>query len=177
MRRSSRPISLRIIGNHSSHASSEASPIGHTAVDHFDESLLIIANSELVQKISLTEKTFQSLKKITRRHQMKFIFLGTMSAESVNNMHTTSHEKRRKMADIVATRAGGNVLDMTFSQGIYDMVAVMDLPDASSAIGAKAAVLASGAYSTVDILSEFDLNRAGKVQEQVALGYKGMGQE
>ncbi len=108
---------------------------------------------------------------------MKFIFLGIMSAESVSNMHTTSHEKRRKMADIVATGAGGNVLDMTFCQGIYDMVAVMDLPDASSAIGAKAAVLASGAYSTVDILSEFDLNRAGKVQEQVALGYKGMGRE
>ena len=41
------------------------------------------------------------------------------------------------MADIVATGAGGNVLDMTFCQGIYDMVAVMDLPDASSAIGAK----------------------------------------
>ena len=108
---------------------------------------------------------------------MKFIFLGTMSAESVSNMHTTSHEKRRKMADIVATGAGGNVLDMTFCQGTYDMVAVMDLPDASSAIGAKAAVLASGAYSTVDILSEFDLNRAGKVQEHVALGYKGMGRE
>ena len=108
---------------------------------------------------------------------MKFIFLGTMSAESVSNMHTTSYDKRRKMADIVATGAGGNVLDITFCQGIYDMVAVMDLPDASSAIGAKAAVLASGAYSTVDILSEFDLDRAGTVQERVSSGYRAVGSE
>ena len=91
---------------------------------------------------------------------MKFMFLGIMSAESVSNMHATSHDKRRKMAEIVAAGAGGNVLDMMFCQGVYDMVAVMDLPDASSAIGAKAAVLASGAYSTVDILSEFDLDQA-----------------
>ena len=98
---------------------------------------------------------------------MKFIFLGTMSAESVSNMHTTSHDKRRKMAEIVASGAGGNVLDMTFCQGIYDMVAVMDLPDASSAIGAKAAVLASGAYSTVDILSEFDLDRRARYRARI----------
>lgn len=110
-----------------------------------------------------------------RKQSIKFIFFGTMSAESVSNMHTTSHEKKREMADIVAMGAGGNVLDMTFCQGTYDMVAVTDLLDASSAIGAKAAVLASGAYSRVDILSEFNLNRAGKVQEQVAHGYKGMG--
>lgn len=108
---------------------------------------------------------------------MRFIFLGTMSAESVSNMHTTSHDKRRKMAEIVATGAGGNVLDMTFCQGIYDMVAVMDLPDASSAIGAKAAVLASGAYSTVDILSGFDLDRAGEVQERVLSDYRAVGRE
>ncbi len=107
---------------------------------------------------------------------MKFIFLGIMSVESVS-VNPISHEKRRKMVDIVTTITTGNVLNMTFCQGIYDMMAVMDLPDASSAIGAKAAVLASGAYSMVDILCEFDLNRAGKVQEQVALGYKGMGRE
>ena len=35
------------------------------------------------------------------------------------------------MAEIVAAGAGGNVLDMMFCQGVYDMVAVMDLPDAS----------------------------------------------
>ncbi len=108
---------------------------------------------------------------------MKFMFLGIMSGESVSNMHATSHDKRRKMAEVVATGAGGNVLDMMFCQGIYDMVAVMDLPDASSAIGAKAAVLASGAYSTVDILSEFDLDQAGKVQERVSSGYRAVGSE
>jgi uncharacterized protein with GYD domain len=108
---------------------------------------------------------------------MKFLFLGTMSTESVSNMHTTSQDKRRKMAEIVASGAGGTVLDMTFCQGVYDMVAVMDLPDASSAIGAKAAVLASGAYSTVDILSEFDLDRAGEVQERVSTGYRAVGRE
>ena len=37
-------------------------------------------------------------------------------------------------------------------------------------------MLASGAYSKVDILSEFDLDRADEF-EQVALGYKGMGRE
>ena len=57
------------------------------------------------------------------------------------------------------------------------MVAVMDLPDASSAIGAKAAVLASGAYSTVDILSGFDLDRAGEVQERVLSDYRAVGRE
>ena len=176
MRRLNRPISLKIICIHLSHASSEVSPIGYTAVDHFTESLIITAKLEHDINIAYQVDFPITFKKFEET-LMKFIFLGTMSAESVSNMHTTSHEKRRKMADIVATGAGGNVLDMTFCQGIYDMVAVMDLPDASSAIGAKAAVLASGAYSTVDILSEFDLNRAGKVQEQVALGYKGMGRE
>ena len=108
---------------------------------------------------------------------MKFTFVETMSAESLSNMHTTSHEKRPKMADIVAMGPSDNMVDMTFCQGIYDIVAVMDLPDASSAFAAKAAVLASRKYSTIDILSVFDLNRAGKVQEQVALGYRGIGQE
>ena len=49
---------------------------------------------------------------------MKLMFLGIMSGESVSNMHATSHEKRRKMAEIVAAGAGGNVLDMMFCQGV-----------------------------------------------------------
>ena len=89
---------------------------------------------------------------------MKFMFLGIMSAESVSNMHATSHDKRRKMAEIVAAGAGGNVLDMMFCQGVYDMVAVWTSRCVLSDRG-EGAVLASGAYSTVDILSEFDLIR------------------
>ena len=33
---------------------------------------------------------------------MKFLFLGVMSDESVSNMHTTSFDKRKAMADVVA---------------------------------------------------------------------------
>ena len=78
-----------------------------------------------------------------RRNLMKFLFLGVMSDESVSNMHTTSFDKRKAMADVVANGAGGSLIDMCFVQGIYDMVAIMDLPSNSAAIGAKAAVLAA----------------------------------
>ena len=43
---------------------------------------------------------------------MKFLFLGVMSDESVSNMHTTSFDKRKAMADVVANGAGGSLIDM-----------------------------------------------------------------
>ncbi len=108
---------------------------------------------------------------------MKFIFLGIMSDESVANMHATSFEKRKAMAEIVAHGAGGSLLDCTFVQGVYDMVAVMDLPNQSVAIGAKAAVLATGSYDHLEILGEFDLDAAGKAQATISKSYRGLGKE
>jgi uncharacterized protein with GYD domain len=112
-----------------------------------------------------------------RRNLMKFLFLGVMSDESVSNMHTTSFDKRKAMADIVANGAGGSLIDMCFVQGIYDMVAIMDLPSNSAAIGAKAAVLASGAYDHVEILNEFDLDIAGQVKSAISQSYRPVGEE
>ena len=81
---------------------------------------------------------------------MKFIFLDHEYGVGVSNMHTTSWTREEtKMADIVATGAGGNVLDMTFCQESKDMVAVMDSPDyilSDWSEGRGAGV--SGAYST-----------------------------
>lgn len=108
---------------------------------------------------------------------MKFVFLGIMSDESVASMHATSFEKRKAMAEIVAQGAGGTLLDVTFIQGIYDMVAVMDLPNQSAAIGAKAAVLTTGSYDHVEILGEFDLDTAGKAQAAISASYRGLGKE
>lgn len=108
---------------------------------------------------------------------MKFIFLGVMSQESISRLHATSFEKRRAMAEIVARGAGGSLLEVTFVQGVYDMVAVMDLPNQSSAIGAKAAVLTTGAYDHVEILGEFDLDIAGESQAAISESYRGLGDE
>ncbi len=108
---------------------------------------------------------------------MKFIFLGIMSDDSISQLHATSFEKRHAMAEIVANGAGGSLIDLTFVQGVYDMVAVMDLPNHSAAIGAKAAVLTTGAYEHVEILAEFDLDTAGEAQAQVAASYRGLGDE
>ena len=108
---------------------------------------------------------------------MKFLFLGVMSDESVSNMHTTSFDKRKAMADVVADGAGGSLIDMCFVQGIYDMVAIMDLLSYSAAIGAKAAVLASGAYDHVEILNEFNLDIAGQVKSAISQSYRPIGEE
>ena len=108
---------------------------------------------------------------------MKFIFLGIMSDESVANIHATSFEKRKAMAEIVAQGAGGSLIDCTFVQGVYDMVAVMELPSHSAAIGAKAAVLTTGSYDHLEILGEFDLDAAGTAQAAISASYRGLGRE
>jgi hypothetical protein len=53
----------------------------------------------------------------------------------------------------------------------------MDLPSNSAAIGAKAAVLASGAYDHVEILNEFNLDIAGQVKSAISQSYRPVGEE
>ena len=92
-------------------------------------------------------------------------------------LESSSLTKRKDAASAIAKAAGGELLDLMYLQGDYDMAALMDLPSIEAASGLLAAVNDSGAWEDMMMFPEFDLDAGLKAIKSVKSNYKIPGEE
>ncbi|MFB8756596.1 GYD domain-containing protein [Streptomyces sp. NPDC059852] len=78
----------------------------------------------------------------------KFLIQATYTAEGTQGLLEEGASGRRAAVEQVVSGLGGTVEAMYFAFGEYDIVLIVDLPDASAMAAAGLAVKASGALHT-----------------------------
>ena len=108
---------------------------------------------------------------------MRVLFIGMYSEDGLDGLESSSLEKRRDVAALIAKAAGGELLDLMYLQGDYDMAALMELPSIEAASGLLKAVNDSGVWEDMMMFPEFDLDEGLKTINAVKSSYKMPGKE
>ena len=99
------------------------------------------------------------------------------SQDGQKGLESSTLEKRKEAAASIARAAGGELLDLMYLQGDYDMAALMELPSVEAASGLLKAVRDSGAWEDMMMFPEFDLDKGLKAINAVKSSYKTPGKE
>ena len=108
---------------------------------------------------------------------MRVLYIGMYSQDGQKGLESSSLEKRKEAAASIARAAGGELLDLMYLLGDYDMAALMELPNIEAASGLLKAVRDSGAWEDMMMFPEFDLDAGLKAINAVKLSYKTPGKE
>ena len=108
---------------------------------------------------------------------MRVLFIGMYSQDGQKGLESSSFEKRKESAAAIARAAGGELLDLMYLQGDYDMAALMELPSIEAASGLLKAVSDSGAWEDMMMFPEFDLDAGLEAINAVKSSYKTPGKE
>ena len=108
---------------------------------------------------------------------MRILYIGMYSEEGLQGLESSSLAKRRDTAASIAEAAGGELLDLMYLQGDYDMAALMELPNVEAASGLLKAVTDSGAWEDMMMFPEFDLDKGLEAINAVKLSYKAPGKD
>ena len=108
---------------------------------------------------------------------MRVLYIGMYSDEGQKGLESSSLAKRKDSASSIAKAAGGELLDLMYLQGDYDMAALMELPSIEAASGLLKAVNDSGAWEDMMMFPEFDLDDGLKAINAVKSCYKTPGEE
>ena len=108
---------------------------------------------------------------------MRVLYIGMYSQDGQKGLESSSLEKRKEAAALIARAAGGELLDLMYLQGDYDMAALMELPNIEAASGLLRAVRDSGAWEDMMMFPEFDLDEGLKAINAVKSSYKTPGKE
>ena len=95
---------------------------------------------------------------------MKFMIQASYSAEGARGLLKDGGSARRAVVQKIVEGAGGTLESFYFAYGNHDVYAVMDLPDAASALALSLTVNASGAVrlSTIPLIAPEDIDAASK---------------
>ena len=108
---------------------------------------------------------------------LRVLYIGMYSADGHKGLESSSLTKRKDAAASIAKAAGGELLDLMYLQGDYDMAALMELPSIEAASGLLKAVNDSGAWEDMIMFPEFDLDEGLKAVNAVKSSYKTPGKE
>ena len=108
---------------------------------------------------------------------MRVLYIGMYSQDGQKGLEISSLEKRKEAAASIARAAGGELLDLMYLQGDYDMAALMELPSIEAASGLLKAVRDSGAWEDMMMFPEFDLDAGLRAINAVKSSYKTPGRE
>jgi uncharacterized protein with GYD domain len=108
---------------------------------------------------------------------MRVLYIGMYSEDGRKGLESSSLAKRKYAAASIAKAAGGELLDLMYLQGNYDMAAIMELPSIEAASGLLKAVNDSGAWEDMMMFPEFDLDEGLKAVNAVKTSYKTPGKE
>ena len=108
---------------------------------------------------------------------MRVLYVGMYSEEGLRGLESSSFAKRKKAAADIAKAAGGELLDIMYLQGEYDMAAIMELPSVEAASGLLKSVSDSGAWEDMMMFPEFDLDKGLKTINSVKSIYRTPGKE
>ena len=108
---------------------------------------------------------------------MRVLYIGMYSEDGRKGLESSSLAKRKDAATSIAKAAGGELLDLMYLQGNYDMAAIMELTSIEAASGLLKAVMDSGAWEDMMMFPEFDLDEGLKAVNAVKTSYKTPGKE
>ena len=99
------------------------------------------------------------------------------SEDGLQGHESSSLAKRRDAAASIAKAAGGELLDLMYLQGDYDMAALMELPSIGAASALLKAVTDQGAWEDMIMFPQFDLDKGLKAINAVKSSYKAPGKD
>ena len=106
---------------------------------------------------------------------MKFIILAKYTKQGTDGWLENPDEDRRSMISGLSQKIGGNLLDLSYTRGSYDVVATVEAPSLDTITALKLSMIKSGAIAEMVVLEDIDLNAiARKGAEMIGL-YKAPG--
>ena len=106
---------------------------------------------------------------------MKFIVLGKYTKQGTDGWLDNPDEDRRTMLAGLSQKIGGKLLDLSYTRGIYDVVAIVEAPSADIMTSLKLAMMKTGAIEELTILEDVDLNAIAKEGAKMIGLYKAPG--
>ena len=106
---------------------------------------------------------------------MKFIVLGKYTKQGTDGWLDNPDEDRRTMIAGLSQKIGGKLLDLSYTRGIYDVVAIVEAPSANIMTSLKLAMMKTGAIAELTILEDVDLNAIAKEGAKMIGLYKAPG--
>lgn len=108
---------------------------------------------------------------------MKVIYIGMYNEQGYSGLTQSNYAKRREVVANIATAAGGNLIDLMYLQGDWDIAAIMEMPDIETASGLMKSVVGSGVWEDMMMFPEFDLDKGLKAINAVKSVFKAPGEE
>ena len=106
---------------------------------------------------------------------MKFIVLGKYTKQGTDGWLDNPDEDRRSMINALSQKIGGKLIDLSYTRGIYDVVAIVDAPSADVMTSLKLSMMKTGALSELIILEDIDLNAVAREGAKMIGLYKAPG--
>ena len=106
---------------------------------------------------------------------MKFIVLGKYTKQGTDGWLDNPDEDRHTMLAGLSQKIGGKLLDLSYTRGIYDVVAIVEAPSANIMTSLKLAMMKTGAIAELTILEDVDLNAIAKEGAKMIGLYKAPG--
>ena len=79
----------------------------------------------------------------SRRKRMKFIVLGKYTKQGTDGWLDNPDEDRHAMISELSKKIGGNLLDLSYTRGEYDVVATMEAPSLDTMTALKLSMSSS----------------------------------
>ena len=106
---------------------------------------------------------------------MKFIVLGKYTKQGTDGWLDNPDEDRRAMISALSEKIGGKLIDLSYTRGIYDVVAIVEAPSADIMTSLKLSMMKTGAIAELTILEDIDLNTIAKDGAKMIGLYKAPG--
>ena len=106
---------------------------------------------------------------------MKFIVLAKYTKQGTDGWLENPDEDRRSMLSGLSQKIGGQLLDLSYTRGEYDVVASVEAPSLDTMTALKLSMIKTGAIAEMNILEDIDLNAIAKQGAQMIGLYKAPG--
>tara|TARA_B100000212_G_scaffold269816_1_gene209215 strand:- start:167 stop:490 length:324 start_codon:yes stop_codon:yes gene_type:complete len=106
---------------------------------------------------------------------MKFIVLAKYTKQGTDGWLENPDEDRRAMVSGMTKKIGGELIDLSYTRGTYDVVATVKAPSLDVMTALKLSMIKSGAIAEMNILEDIDLNAIAKKGAEMIGLYKAPG--
>ena len=106
---------------------------------------------------------------------MKFIVVAKDTKQGTDGWLENPDEDRREMLSGLSQKIGGQLLDLSYTRGEYDVVATVEAPSLNTMTALKLSMIKSGAIAEMTILEDIDLNAIAKQGAEMIGLYKAPG--
>ncbi len=87
----------------------------------------------------------------------KFVILAKYTKQGTDGWLENPDEDRKAMVTGLAGKLGGELNDIVYTRGDYDVIAIIKAPDSDTILALKLAMMKTGAIAELNIHEEIDL--------------------